>query len=254
QSMPELQQQGIQDRLDAVWKSGAPYYGFEQEIWLERNGVRELCYFNFVYQPMRELDQRVTGIIVVVAEVTEQVIARKRMESQATMVNNLMMTAPGFVCTLAGPDHVYNLVNERYQSLFGKRPIQGKPIMVALPELAGQGFDTLLDKVYATGEPYLGIDIPITLARDEGLAPEERYFNFSYQPMYDDNQIIFSILVFGYEVTEQVVAKNKVIELQQKHATMLEEKVQLRTAELWDANKVLLHKNEELLKMNHELE
>src|SRR5689334_17491977 len=117
--------------------------------------------------------------------------------------------------------------------------IQGKPIMVALPELAGQGIDQLLDKVYKTGAPYLGIDIPLNLARDENMEPEERFFNFSYQPMYDDNKKIFSILVFGYEVTEQVVAKNKILDLQQKHAVLLEEQVQQRTAELWESNKAL---------------
>ena len=126
--------------------------------------------------------------------------------------------------------------------------------MEALPELAGQGFGELLDKVYTTGEPYLGIDIPISLARDAGKDPEMRYFNFSYQPMYDDNHAIFAILVFGYEVTDQFLAKNKIVALQQKHASVLEEKVQERTLQLSAANQELLQKNEELLKMNEELE
>ena len=54
--------------------------------------------------------------------------------------------------------------------------------MKALPELEGQGFDTLLDKVYNTGEPYVGIDIPITLARDENLSPEVRYSILATSP------------------------------------------------------------------------
>ena len=128
---------------------------------------------------------------------------------QEDMVKDLLLNAPAFICTLSGPLHIYELVNQRYQSLFGKRQIQGKPIMEALPELKGQGFDILLDNVYTTGIPYVGIEIPITLARDENLIPELCYFNFSYQPMYDNNKKVYSILVFGYEVTEEVNAKNK---------------------------------------------
>ncbi len=38
--------------------------------------------------------------MVVVNEVTEQVIARKKMEAQAKMVENMLMTAP--VCSHSG--------------------------------------------------------------------------------------------------------------------------------------------------------
>jgi len=41
------------------------------------------------------------------------------------------MNAPGFICTLRGPQHIYDLVNPSYQKLFGKRKIQGKPIIEA---------------------------------------------------------------------------------------------------------------------------
>ena len=174
------------------------------------------------------------------------IIAQKQIEEQNRMIHNLLMTAPAFVCTLVGSDHVYGIVNERYQGLFGKRKIQGKPLMVALPELEGQGFDKILDNVYETGETFVGIEVPISLARDEGLAPELRYFNFSYQPMYDGNKKIYAILVFGYEVTEQVIAKKRNLESEQIRAKELEEKVQQRTLELSEANKELQQKNQEI--------
>ncbi len=237
-----------------VLRTGTPYHANESEVTMNRFGKTEKGYFNFSYQPLREIDGHISGVMCVTNEVTDLVTARKRMEVQTTLFRDMLMTAPGFVATLTGPDHVYDLVNEQYQSLFGRRQIQGKPIMVALPELEGQGFDTLLDTVYNTGEPYVGIDIPITLARDEGLEPEEMYFNFSYQPMYDDNRQIFSILVFGYEVTEQVIAKNKSLESQQLRGKELEEKVRQRTVELRDANEALEETNDDLQKMNKELE
>ncbi len=192
-------------------------------------------------------------ILLALEDITDLSSANKKMQIQADMVRDLFLTAPAFICTLRGPNHVYELVNERYQQLFGKRKIIGRPIMEALPELAGQGFDTLLDKVYNSGETYVGIDIPMILARDENQVPELCFFNFSYQAMRDENKSIFSILVFGYEVTEQVVAKNKILELQHLHSKELEGKVEKRTAELHLVNEILERKNEELEIMNTEL-
>lgn len=253
ETLPELKEQGIKELLDNVLQTGIPYHGSEVEVQLFRNNIMEKGYFNFVYQPMLEQNKKVSGIIVVATEVTEQIISRRKMEAQAMMVQNLLMTAPGFVCTLTGPNHVYELINERYQQLVGKREIKHKPILEALPELKGQGFDTLLDKVYNTGESYVGIDIPMFLARDENREPELCYFNFSYQPMYDENKQTFSILVFGYEVTEQVIARNKFLDIQQKNAIELEGKVNSRTLELSEANELLQQKNKELIKVNSEL-
>ena len=221
ESLPELRTQGIPEILDNVMQSGIAYYGTEWEAFMMRDNEIRQGFYNFVFQPVKADDGTVSGIIAVTNDVTEQVLARKKVEVQNTLFSDMLMTSPGFVATLSGPDHVYKLVNERYQSLFGKRQIQGKPMMVALPELEGQGFDTLLDKVYQTGEPYVGINIPITLARDEGLAPEEMYFNFSYQPMYDEYKNIYSILVFGYEVTAQVLSLKKVEESEHRYHEMI---------------------------------
>ena len=221
--VPELKSQPFMGYLLTVLHTGVTYYGNEEAAhFIRENGKSETIYFNFVYQPYFENNGTHSGVIVMATDVTQQVISRKKMELQALMVENLLMEAPAFICTLIGPNHVFGLVNERYQSLFGKRKIQGKPIMVALPELEGQGFDLILDNVYKNGEFFLGIDVPITLSRDENLAPEERFFNFSYQPMYNENNEIYSILAFGYEVTSQALI-NKKIKESESHFRMIAE-------------------------------
>ncbi|MEO5984753.1 MAG: PAS domain-containing protein, partial [Ferruginibacter sp.] len=210
--LPEIIDQPFPAMINKVYTTGIPVHANEMLARLEHDGKMEDHYFNIVYQPHLEADETISGVITIAYEVTELVVDRKKMEAQALMVKNLLMSAPGFICILEGPDHVYQLINEKYQQLIGKRKLQGKPILIALPELKGQAFDTMLDKVYTTGETYVGIDVPIMLARDEKLPPELRYFNFSYQPMYDENDKINAILVFGYEVTEQMKAKIAVAE------------------------------------------
>ncbi|TIP31824.1 MAG: PAS domain-containing sensor histidine kinase, partial [Mesorhizobium sp.] len=55
--------------------------------------------------------------------------------------------APGFMTLLSEPGHVFQLTNAAYQRLIGQRQVIGKPVREALPELEGQGFFELLDRV-----------------------------------------------------------------------------------------------------------
>ena len=52
--------------------------------------------------------------------------------------------------------HAFDLVNDAYYQLVGHRDILGKPVREALPEVEGQGFFELLDRVFTSGEPFVG--------------------------------------------------------------------------------------------------
>lgn len=179
-----------------------------REIVIEKsNGERK----NIIPYPQPVIDHEgnVTGSVNTLIDITEQVMARKHMQQVAEMIEKLFMNAPAFICTLHGPEFVCELVNPEYQKLYGTRKLLGKKVIEALPELKGQGIIEKLTKVYNTGEPYVVTELLLNLARDEGKDPEPTYLNFSYQAMYDTQKKVNGILVFGYEVTEQVLAKKK---------------------------------------------
>lgn len=123
-------------------------------------------------------------------------------------LESLFMQAPALICVLRGPDHVFDLVNVRYQQLVGARKLQGKAIREALPELEHQGFFEVLDSVYKTGKPFIGTEVPAMLDRSGTGRLEEGFFNFVYQPMYVDDAIA-GVAVFGFEVTEHVRARRE---------------------------------------------
>jgi PAS domain S-box-containing protein len=80
EGLPELKGQPYINILHDVYTTGKTYYGNEAKVLLMRNGVVERCYFNFVYQPITGPDEHVNSIMVVAMEVTQQVIARIKME------------------------------------------------------------------------------------------------------------------------------------------------------------------------------
>ena len=163
-------------------------------------------------------------------------------ERERSRLARVFMKAPAFIATLRGPEHVFEMANPAYEQLVGFRDILGKPVREALPEVSGQGFFELLDQVYATGEPYVGNEIPIYLGGEEGGPPEVRYVNFVYQPLAEHDGSVSGIFVHGFDVTEQVRARQRMEELVKERERAEEA---LREADR--------RKNEFLAMLGHEL-
>jgi PAS domain S-box-containing protein len=89
---PELEGQGVFELLDQVYTSGQPFVGNEMPIELDRQqtGQREVCYFNFVYQPVRDDEGVVNGILVHAVEVTEQVRRRQKIQESESRLQRLV--------------------------------------------------------------------------------------------------------------------------------------------------------------------
>lgn len=124
------------------------------------------------------------------------------LEGERRRFRQLMQQAPGFVAVGRGPHHVFELANNAYYQLVGHRDILGKPVRQALPELDGQGFYELLDHVYESGQPFIGRAMPIQVQAEPHAALVERYIDFIYQPIVDEEGKISGIFVQGHDVTE----------------------------------------------------
>lgn len=85
QALPEIVNQPILDVLYTVYHTGEPYYGFERPVILNRNGVEGTGYFDFVYTPLIE-NGKITGVLQVVTEITEQVEIRKALQKAEEML------------------------------------------------------------------------------------------------------------------------------------------------------------------------
>ncbi len=83
EALAELAGQGIFDLLDEVYRSGEPFMSPGLGVMLARggHGASEECFFNFVYQPLRNEAGAVEGIVVVATEVTALARAQRDAES-----------------------------------------------------------------------------------------------------------------------------------------------------------------------------
>ena len=130
-------------------------------------------------------------------------------QAQSLQLRRLFMQAPSFMAVLRGPDHVFELVNNAYLQLIGHRDVAGRPLREALPEVVEQGFSDLLDKVLATAEAFVGRQIRVGLQRTPDAPLEERYLDFVYQPIIEDDGSVSGVFVEGVDITEQVQAQDQ---------------------------------------------
>jgi len=124
--------------------------------------------------------------------------------------------APGFMTLLSEPGHVFQLANAAYLRLIGQRQVIGKSVREALPELEGQGFFELLDRVRETGEPYVGRRMKVVLRNAETGIAEERILDFVYQPIRANDGQITAIFVQGTDVSELSFA-NAALQMREDH-------------------------------------
>ena len=139
-------------------------------------------------------------------------VAYRKAENERKKLERLIMQAPAMFCILKGPEHRFELVNEQYQQLFPNRQLQGYSVAEALPEVIEQGFVQLLDNVYRSGKEFIAEEVLIRLDRQDNGQLQDVYLNFIYQPLYEAEQVA-GILVFAYDVTQQVLFRMKLQQL-----------------------------------------
>ncbi|MEH6437989.1 hybrid sensor histidine kinase/response regulator [Massilia sp. DD77] len=122
-------------------------------------------------------------------------------------LRSLFNQAPGFVAVLMGPKHVFEMVNEAYYQLVGHRELLGKAVWEALPEVAGQGYEEFLDRVYTTGQSWATRAMPIAVQREPGGPIAQRYVDLVYEPYKDQYGTTIGIFAQGYDVTDAVEAQ-----------------------------------------------
>jgi PAS domain S-box-containing protein len=214
-------------RGESQWYDDMPFA-------LAGRGHADLSYFSFSYTPLLGDDNRISGIYCAAIETTEKVRLERQRAQALERQHRMFMQAPGFICTLRGPEHVFEFVNDAHRQLFDRSDSVGRTVREAFPDLADQGFYELLDQVYATGERYIARGVPIRFRARPGEFEQHRRLDFIYAPILDEEGKVSGIFCEGYDVTESFVAQ----------AALREREEQLRLATdaaevgLWDVDLV----------------
>jgi PAS domain S-box-containing protein len=187
---------------------------------LEEPNVRadgETRFFHTIKSPIFDTNGNVVEIVGVSRDISErkqerEIRDRALAEAQAARaeLHRVFMQAPAAIAITRGSNHVTETVNPLYMQIVDKREIVGKPVREAFWDLEGQGFFELLDQVYASGEPFVGKEMPAMFDRNNDGILEESFWNFVYQPLVDAEGKVYGIMTHAVEVTEQVRSRQEI--------------------------------------------
>ena len=186
--------------------SGEASYHENLPLIMKRNGFDEQTWFTFSYSPVFDDSGKVAGIFCVCTETTEQVLADRLADAEHERLRNLFQAAPGIIAVLRGPTHIFDIANDSYCNLVGRRDLIGKPFHEALPEVVDQGFVEILNNVFQSGKPYVGTETSVLLQREPEQPLERCFVNFVFQPTIDLRGNVSGIFIEGSDVTYSVNA------------------------------------------------
>ncbi|HEX2781849.1 MAG TPA: PAS domain-containing protein, partial [Gemmatimonadaceae bacterium] len=207
----------VSPMFDAIHR-GERVYAEDAHFVMERaEGPPGDAWFTFALSPVREEDGTIVAYLNPASETTQRILAEREIraaraaaERAERRLREVFAQAPAFLAVLQGPHHVFKFVNDAYLQLVGHRRVIGRTVAEALPEVGGQGFLELLDRVYTTGEAFVGRAVPVTLERVQGQPAEQRYVDFVYQPIAGPDGASTGIVVHGSDVTDAVTARREI--------------------------------------------
>jgi PAS domain S-box-containing protein len=91
---PELESQGFLSILDRVYKTGFPYEAKEALVTINKEEVNGTdLYLDFIYQPYEDSQKNIEGVIFFGIDVTEKVLARKKIKEKEEHYEQIVTTA-----------------------------------------------------------------------------------------------------------------------------------------------------------------
>ena len=235
EAIPELRGQRFLDILSEIFITTKPFYGNEVRTMLDHDGEVKECYFNFIYTPLKDNEGLTESIMMVAIDVSEQVHTRIKVDEARKRVHSMVMNSPIGMAILKSRELLVEIANQPMFDIWHreKEQVQGRKIFDVFPDLRSREFPALLAGVFDTGQPF---NIPEVLSPH----PErELYIDISYDPLFDKDGEVESILVTVIDITELVNARKLVEQNEYNLQAMNEE---------------LLSSNEELVSTNDHLE
>jgi signal transduction histidine kinase/ActR/RegA family two-component response regulator len=202
--------------LTARALGGEPFFMENLPLRMRRRGFDEDTWFTFSYSPVFDEADQIAGIYCACTETTRMVQAERRLREREDWLQSLFDQSPGFAAVVRGRNHVIERANQACHALIGHRPLEGRVVSQALPELVGQGLVVWLDRVYRSGKPFVGRSVHAVLNLMPGQSPHEVYLDFMLQPLLDATGQVQGIFMQGHDVSAQHHAQQALREADQQ--------------------------------------
>ncbi len=209
----------LEPQFAQVRAGGPPVYEDESLLHMERlaGGAGEDAWFTYALSALTDDDGTGLAVHNVAVETTARVLAERRqrallaeLAAERARLRGVILQAPVPMALHEGPEHRYALVNAAFRRVSGGRDVTGLTIREAFPEIAGQGVWELFDRVYATGDPWVGPETRVHYDRLGTGTAEDAWFDLRYEAVRDEHGRVAGILNLSVDVTDHVRARREI--------------------------------------------
>jgi PAS domain S-box-containing protein len=206
--------------IEGVRTTGKTFYAYDHPYYVFTEGKKKEGFLHLVYQPYREEDGTVKGVMALCQDVTEQVMARKKIEDSENRVRSIVESTPFPVGVYIGRDMRIEMANQTIIEIWGKgNDVIGKKYTEVLPELEEQEVFKQIENVYTTGIPFHAKNQKIDLLVDGKT--KEYFFNYSFTPLQDLDGNVYGVLNTAADVTDLNFAKQKIEQSERNFRNMI---------------------------------
>jgi PAS domain S-box-containing protein len=214
--LPHAKGMGFEELLDKVMSTGQSYKANTVAVPFERKGILETVHLNFVYEPFKDTNGKICGVIVVATDVTELVNAKNRLE-EAEERARLAVDAVDLGTFYHDLTTGEIITSQQSANIFGFAEIISKEAFLAAfhpDDLTIR--DAALELAGATGKLFYE-------ARITGPDKMVKWIRVEGKTYYDNNKKATKVLGTILDITDQKKAK----EDQRKLISLVENSVDL---------------------------
>ena len=221
EALPEITTQGFIELLDQVYRTGQRYVGIETLVHIGAPEKMRDAYFDFVYEPMRNADGEVEGILVHSVEVSDRVRARRELERELQYRRRIEIELEKQRSFLAmaqksanvgswqldlTTDPVQAIYSEELEQLYGYEPgrfggLYDRWLEILHPE-DRQSTVKSVDDAIDSGDPWIA---EFRIVRQDGAI---RWMSGRAQCFYDANGKPLRMIGVNIDITERKLAED----------------------------------------------
>lgn len=190
-------------------------------------------------QQLQDLNEELAASNEELAATNEELAeSNDELQLSETRFRNLINQAPVAICVIRAEDLIVTEVNNGYLELVGKtrKQLKGRMIWESVAE-AAEVYSPLMQEVITTGIAFHGREHELVLNRNG--VDETVFVDFVYEPVTDLTGAVTSIMVVGNDVTDKVIARNKIEDAEERNRLALEA-AEIGTYELNYKNNLLI--------------
>jgi len=172
EALPELEGQGFFEQLDDVYKTGEPYTGQGVKVALRNRDDEpgEERILDFVYQPLKGDDGRITAIFVEGTDVSELSFANAALRLREDHLRSILATVPDAMVVIDEQGRIQSF-STAAETLFGYQSgeVVGHNVNMLMPSPYRDEHDAYLLRYLTTGERrIIGLGRTVTGMRKDG--------------------------------------------------------------------------------------